>query len=150
MKRKGKVVVVVVVVSCWSSGIDPCWTAVCGVTTKYAKRRRVHIQATCIYIYTRVGCPSAGYSLLEMRPAFASTSDPSGSRRATNRVTVRDPRPKSPLAAFPPSFPSFLPSYVLPPRLFFLFPFFPYLLFSFLTASSFCAVLYSLPFLRSQ
>lgn len=43
-----------------------------------------------------------------MRPAFASTSDPSGSRRATNRVTARDPRPKSP-GSLPLSFlPSFL------------------------------------------
>lgn len=41
-----------------------------------------------------------------MRPAFASTSDPSGSRRATNRVTARDPRPKSPGSL--PFLPSFL------------------------------------------
>lgn len=53
-----------------------------------------------------------GYSLLEMRPMFASTSDPSGSRRATNRVTARDPRPKKPGSL--PFLPSFLP-YALPP-----------------------------------
>lgn len=84
----------------------------------------------CIRI--RAGCPSAGYSLLEMRPAFASTSDPSGSRRATNRVTARDPRPKSPLAAFL----SFLPSYVLPARsATFLSFLFSYLFFYFLLHS---------------
>ena len=52
-----------------------------------------------------------GYSLLEMRPAFASTSDPSGSRRATNRVTAQEPRPKSLGSLL--FLPSFLPSYSL-------------------------------------
>lgn len=128
MKRKGKIVVV----SCWSGGIDPRWTIVCDSTTKYAKRTHVHMYKLHMCIYIRAGCPSAGYSLLEMRPAFASTSDPSGSRRATNRVTARDSRPKSPLAAFL----SFLPSYVLPARTatFLSFPF-SYLLFYFLLRS---------------
>ena len=48
-------------------------------------------------------------SLLEMRPAFASTSDPSGSRRATNRVTAQEAKTKE---SWQPSFPSFLPSFL--------------------------------------
>jgi len=61
-----------------------------------------------------------------MRPAFASTSDPSGSRRATNRVTARDPRPKNPgslpflpsfLTLFRPAIPPFSPPLPLPPYL---------------------------------
>lgn len=60
------------------------------------------------HVYTYVQGARAGYSLLEMRPAFASTSDPSGSRRATNRVTARDPRPKS--SGSLPFLPSFLPA----------------------------------------
>lgn len=77
---------------------------------------RLHdkIRETYMYIYVCVciciymWCARARYSLLEMRPAFASTSDPSGSRRATNRVTARDPRPKSPGSL--PFLPSFLRS----------------------------------------
>lgn len=81
----------------------------------YTLTRYIYIQ---IYTYTRAHirryvsiaiyrqASRAGYSLLEMRPAFASTSDPSGSRRATNRVTARDPRPKNPGSL--PFLPSFL------------------------------------------
>lgn len=62
---------------------------VCSLSKLRRRSRATHVNSQL------QSCWKGHGKLLEIRTAFASTSDPSGSRRATNRVTTRTPRPKS-------------------------------------------------------